>query len=133
MRNNYVQRVIRARVIEELPDDKLWVEVEQGGQSRREVWDKTMGYKQVSKSGKGSHGLKRNKKDELDRFYTNPDVSKRLTSKVFEILDTSEYDIFLEPSAGGGSFLQWLPSEKRVGLDLAPANEEIIEQDFFQW
>ena len=133
MRNDYVQRMIRARVIEELPDDKLWVEIEQGGLSRREVWDKSMGYKQVSKSGKGSHGLKRNKKDELDRFYTNPDVAKKLTSKVFEILDTSEYDIFLEPSAGGGSFLQWLPSEKRVGLDLSPANEEIIEQDFFQW
>ena len=130
---DYVKREIRAKILEVLPDNKVWVEIDHSGVKYREVWDKSTEYSTVNKSGNGSHGLKRNKKDELDRFYTNPDVSKKLTEKVFEILDEKDYNIFLEPSAGSGSFLQWLPPEKRLGLDLAPASDEIIEQDFFKF
>jgi len=130
---DYVKREIRAKILEVLSDNKVWVEIDHSGVKYREVWDKSTEYSTVNKSGKGSRGLKRNKKDELDRFYTNPDVSKRLTEKVFEILDEKDYNIFLEPSAGSGSFLQWLPPEKRLGLDLVPASDEIIEQDFFKF
>ena len=80
---------------------------------------------------KGKYG-KRQKKDELDKFYTNPDVSERLTKKTFELYNPENYDVILEPSAGSGSFLFNFPENKRLGLDIKPDNEEIQQVDFLE-
>ena len=63
----------------------------------------------------------------LDQFYTKPEVAKLCC----DLIDFSEYEKILEPSAGTGVFLDLLPSEKRVGIDLDPKHDEIVEQDFF--
>ena len=65
----------------------------------------------------------------LDQFYTNVDV----VEKCLEGISFDDYDIVLEPSAGSGSFLNLLPKDKRQGLDLEPAHDEVIKQDFFDF
>ena len=41
--------------------------------------------------------------------------------------------IFIEPSAGDGSFLKILPKHKRIGLDIEPKHEEIIKGNYLTW
>jgi len=67
--------------------------------------------------------------NDLDQFYTNVDV----VEKCLEGISFDDYDIVLEPSAGSGSFLNLLPKDKRQGLDLEPAHDEVIKQDFFDF
>jgi hypothetical protein len=43
------------------------------------------------------------------------------------------WDLVVEPSAGNGSFLVRLPTRKRVGIDVAPENDEIIKGDFLAY
>jgi hypothetical protein len=63
----------------------------------------------------------------LDQFYTKPEVAKLCC----DLVDFSKYEKILEPSAGTGAFLELLPKDKRVGIDLEPKHDEIKEQDFF--
>ena len=41
--------------------------------------------------------------------------------------------MYLEPSAGDGSFLKQLPAGRRLGLDIAPGAPEIVQADFLTW
>lgn len=76
---------------------------------------------------------KRVKKNKMDKFYTRPEVSKVLVQKLQELYSFEDFDAFLEPSAGSGSFLMCLPKDKRMGIDLMPENEEVLEFDFLKW
>jgi hypothetical protein len=40
---------------------------------------------------------------------------------------------FIEPSAGNGAFLDLLPTERRIGIDIMPRREEIVGSDFLSW
>lgn len=74
---------------------------------------------------------------EKDQFFTPKDTAKYCYSKFIEILN--EYNecennyIFIEPSAGNGSFLKILPMDRRIGLDIEPRCDEIIKQDYLDW
>lgn len=72
-------------------------------------------------------------KSELDQFYTDPKIAELCLSQLWDTFDKNEFDLFLEPSAGTGSFFDFLPKSKRVGLDLAPKGNEIIKMDFFAY
>ena len=65
----------------------------------------------------------------LDQFYTNDDV----VQECLEMVALEEYDVIVEPSAGTGAFYVHLPADKRVGVDLDPAYDGIIEQDYFKF
>ena len=65
----------------------------------------------------------------LDQFYTNEDVALQC----LEMVSLDGYDIILEPSAGSGAFYKHLPPTRRLGLDLEPAHDEIIQQDYFEF
>ena len=72
-----------------------------------------------------------------DQFFTKKSTVIKcieiLKKKLAEIgVDEDEY-IFIEPSAGDGSFLSELPREKRIGLDVDPKNDEIIKTNFLKW
>ena len=45
-------------------------------------------------------------------------------------VDIKPNDIYLEPSAGNGSFIPYLKDNKYVAYDIEPESEEIIKQDF---
>ena len=75
-------------------------------------------------------------KNSLDQFYTKPEVAAACWKHFTEILSTlnrSPNDLFfLEPAAGTGAFYRLLPSQRRLGIDLAPKCEDVKPQDFFQ-
>ena len=68
-------------------------------------------------------------KPRLDQFYTNDDV----VQQCLELVALEEYDVIVEPSAGSGAFYMHLPIDKRVGVDLDPAYDGVIEQDYFKF
>lgn len=69
------------------------------------------------------------KKSELDKFYTKPEIAEFCISKI-PVLE--QYSLFIEPAAGAGTFLKRLPMP-RIGIDILPDDDEIIELDFFEF
>jgi predicted RNA methylase len=69
----------------------------------------------------------------LDQFYTKSEIAKKCIDTVEKLCNFSNYDIILEPSAGCGTFLDLLPIDKRIGLDIDPKLPEIIKQDFLSF
>lgn len=67
-------------------------------------------------------------KDELDRFYTKPEVAEICYQRVLPHLTPN--DFLIEPAAGSGSFYEFMRPPK-IGYDLAPRHSEIIQGDWF--
>lgn len=67
------------------------------------------------------------KKDDLDRFYTNPKIAKECINICVSIVGNNR--LFVEPSAGSGSFYLQLP-ENKIGIDISPACDGVIEHDW---
>ena len=65
----------------------------------------------------------------LDQFYTKPEIAKRCC----DLMDLNKYDTILEPSAGTGVFLDFLPPEKTKGIDIEPKREDIEQYDYFKY
>lgn len=78
-----------------------------------------------------------------DQFYTKPDIAKycyKTFQNVAKKLDINlKIYIFIEPSAGCGSFFQLLPKNRRIGIDIEPKkisgieNKGIIKSDYLKW
>lgn len=72
-----------------------------------------------------------------DQFFTKKNTVIKcidiFNKKLLELgVDTDDY-IFIEPSAGDGSFLEELPKGRRIGIDIEPRTSEIVENDFLEW
>ena len=71
----------------------------------------------------------------LDQFYTCPEVAEHcwsvLRRKAACLVDW-EAARFLEPSAGAGAFLHFMPIDRRQGMDLAPKTWEVRYGDFLE-
>lgn len=63
----------------------------------------------------------------LDKYYTKPEVAQECVQFLRRYC---ELEYCLEPSAGDGSFLSFLP-EDTVAIDIEPDNAYIRTQDFF--
>jgi len=73
------------------------------------------------------------KKDNLDRFYTTRNQAEKYFDVVRNITENSFNEaIFIEPSAGDGSFFELFPIERRFGIDINPAAVGIIKNDFLK-
>ena len=74
---------------------------------------------------------------EKDQFFTPTTTATYCYNKFLEVLkkynDFENEYTFIEPSAGNGSFLKVLPVGKRIGLDIEPKCDEIIQQDYLDW
>tara|TARA_B100001063_G_C16757720_1_gene554138 strand:+ start:705 stop:1958 length:1254 start_codon:yes stop_codon:yes gene_type:complete len=74
--------------------------------------------------------------EEKDQFFTPNTTAKYCYSifkKVLKKYKDDEKYTFIEPSAGNGSFLEILPNNQRIGLDIEPKMNEIIKQDYLTW
>jgi len=69
----------------------------------------------------------------LDKFYTIPSVADKCLQTVGSKYKWSEWGLVIEPSAGNGSFLTRIPTEKRIGIDISPEHKDIIKQDFLTY
>jgi len=65
----------------------------------------------------------------FNQYYTKPKLAEKLTKD----LDFDRYDFIIEPAAGECSFYNFLPEEKRIGIDLCPKCDGLIEADFLEW
>lgn len=81
----------------------------------------------INKNAKGV------REEGLDKFYTIPSYSKKCIDKVFELYDPTQFDFMVEPSAGNGSFFHQLEFEHKVGIDISPDSEPIVQMDFFDY
>lgn len=71
----------------------------------------------------------RNKKQENDKFYTKQEAVEMVLSMV----DISEFDAVIEPSAGNGSFSRLISHQRLISLDIAPEAEGISKQDWLEF
>lgn len=70
----------------------------------------------------------------MDQFYTKPDIARQCLDSLKQCVkidpeNETEY-LWVEPSAGTGSFFSLLPDSTRIGIDLDPKYDGIIQQDF---
>lgn len=74
------------------------------------------------------------KRDLLDKFYTKPSVAQECIDTLMKsVPDVIDY-LWVEPSAGSGSFLHSAPSEcEVVGVDISPASDDIEKADYLKW
>jgi hypothetical protein len=72
-----------------------------------------------------------------DQFFTLPTTAEycylQFKNKLISLGENELNYTYVEPSAGDGSFLNVLPQHRRIGMDVEPKNEEIIEQDYLTW
>ncbi len=69
-----------------------------------------------------------------DQFYTNETVAKSCIQSITSLLPYTSHYVWVEPSAGNGSFLHNIPgSFEKIGLDLEPKATDILKQDYLEW
>lgn len=68
-------------------------------------------------------------KIDLDKYYTPKELAKYCISKTKEIIGEQNITEYLEPSAGSGVFLDYLP-EGIFAYDIEPEDGRIIKQDY---
>ena len=56
----------------------------------------------------------------LDKFYTIPAISEKCLKTIGSYYKWSEWGLVIEPSAGNGSFLTRIPTDKKQGIDISP-------------
>jgi predicted RNA methylase len=69
-----------------------------------------------------------------EQYYTKTNISKKCIDKVVSYLNFNEKYLFIEPSAGNGSFSNQFPENvEKIALDLDPKEKSITKQDFLLW
>lgn len=73
----------------------------------------------------------------LDQFFTKTEVASMYYNQLIDFLSLKSINLknclFIEPSAGNGSFFDLLPADKKIGLDIYPISKDVIQQDFLSW
>jgi len=64
----------------------------------------------------------------LDKFFTKQEVAKFCFEKVCEVIPENNRQIFIEPSAGNGAFLEFLPKYIAFDIDPIKNNDKNIEK-----
>lgn len=69
-----------------------------------------------------------------DKFYTNTKVAKDCIASILKHVPEHQEYLWLEPSAGTGSFYNNIPSNvEKIGLDIEPYSQGILKMDFHEW
>ena len=73
------------------------------------------------------------KSNQKDQFFTSVESAKKCWDTFCKItkINISDY-IFIEPSAGDGSFTKCIPANS-ISLDIEPRYNNIIKQDYLLW
>ncbi|MBD3623926.1 MAG: SAM-dependent methyltransferase [Rhodobacteraceae bacterium] len=68
----------------------------------------------------------------LDQFFTRPDTAETCIAMLAARLPDLSPDLYVEPAAGDGAFLDRLP-QPRFGLDIVPSGPGMETGDFLEW
>lgn len=79
------------------------------------------------------NSIEKVRKQGLDKFYTNDNISENCLKTIEKIYEWSKWELVIEPSAGNGSFLKKIPINKKIGIDIFPDDNDIIKQDFLTY
>ena len=71
-------------------------------------------------------------RDLSDKFYTKPEVAKKCVEEWKKLKVGKENNLVIEPSAGSGSFTNLIHEWSSISYDIAPAHEQVREQDFLK-
>ena len=73
----------------------------------------------------------------LEQFFTKPEIAKKCLKTLMHFLNDEKINIndytFIEPSAGNGEFYKLLRGYNRIGFDIMPLCEGVVQQDFLSW
>lgn len=69
-------------------------------------------------------------KIKLDKYYTEDYLAEYCVQKTFEILG-NDWNRVIEPAAGGGAYLKYLP-EDTLAFDILPEHPKVIQQDYLK-
>ena len=69
---------------------------------------------------------------QTDSFYTKSEIAKRFVQKVDSLINLSSFDYVIEPSAGSGRILDFLP-KTAIGVDIHPERDDIIKSNWFDY
>ena len=78
-------------------------------------------------------GLSRNI---IDKYYTKKNIVKYCIKIIKKYLKINKYnDLIIEPSAGNGSFIEYIKKicNNNIYLDIKPENKEIIKQNYLNY
>ncbi len=64
-----------------------------------------------------------------DKYYTSPELAEYCVKKTKEIIGEDNITEYIEPSAGAGVFLDYLP-EGTLAYDIEPEDKRIVKQDY---
>jgi len=64
-----------------------------------------------------------------DKYYTPQELAEYIVNKTKEIIGEQNISEYIEPSAGAGVFLNYLPKET-LAYDIEPEDDRIIKQDY---
>jgi hypothetical protein len=73
------------------------------------------------------------RKEGMDKFYTIHAISLNCINTIGSKYNWDNWDLVVEPSAGNGSFLLQIPTDKKIGIDISPEHPDIIEMNFFDY
>lgn len=76
--------------------------------------------------------VKETRKEGFDKFYTRKEIVDDLILIVGNTVGW-KWSLVIEPSAGSGNFLSKIPVEEKIGMDIKPEGEDILEKDFFTY
>jgi len=68
-----------------------------------------------------------NKKHTEDKFYTKKEIVKLIINNI----KLDDYDLIIEPSAGDGSFINYIDKYNYIAIDISPEDNRIIKKDWF--
>ena len=73
--------------------------------------------------------------EQLDQFFTKESLAQSLFKILQNYLLKEKIEIndWLEPSAGSGAFFKLMPLQGRLGIDIAPQIEGVVQSDFLEY
>ena len=73
----------------------------------------------------------------LDQYYTKDHIAQQCWDNLSNIITNLNKNIddylFIEPSAGTGSFYNIIPTNNKIGFDIDPKHDEVMKQDFLSY
>ena len=72
----------------------------------------------------------KHRKNTLDQYYTKKDIAQKCVDRIIQY----ENYLWIEPSAGNGSFMEALSKTiERIAIDIDPKAPGIVSADFLSW
>ena len=68
-----------------------------------------------------------------EAYLTSPSAAAACLASLARRYPLDDFARIIEPSAGDGAFLDLLPPERRIGVDIRATRDDVIEQDFLTW